>query len=170
MFEAAEWFALADRIEGSAVGLAIAESRYAFAIIEGVHLIGLSIAVGLIFLTDLRLMNVILRRVPVADVLHHLRPYVLWGFAAIFVSGVLLFWSSAARLVASPAFPIKMLLIVLGGLNALYFEFVTAKKPAVQKNYAVLPPSVRYAGLASLTIWTLVIVFGRLIPYLPSWS
>ena len=36
---------------------AIAESRYAYPVIEGMHLIGLSISVGLIFITDLRLMD-----------------------------------------------------------------------------------------------------------------
>ncbi len=68
---------LAQSIEGTRIGVAIAESSLAFPIIEGIHLIGLSISVGLIFLTDLRLMNVFMKRVPVIDVLRHLRPYVL---------------------------------------------------------------------------------------------
>src|SRR6187402_2891705 len=128
---------LAQQIEESRIGTAIAESRYAFPIIEGVHLIGLVVSVGLIFLTDLRLMGLILRRVPIADVLKFLRPYVLWGFAAVFVSGALLFWSAAARVLASPAFSVKMLLVALGGVNALYFELVTARTRAVQQNFAV---------------------------------
>lgn len=161
---------LAEGIQGSAIGVALAESAYAFPIIEGIHLIGLSISVGLIFLTDLRLIGVFLRHVPVTDVLHGLRPYVLGGFAAIFGSGALLFWSEAATVVASPAFPFKLLFIVLGGLNALYFEFVLAKGAPVQENHAVLPAGVKLAGLASLLLWTLVIVCGRLIPYLPSWT
>jgi hypothetical protein len=102
-------------------------------------------------------------------VLHHLRPYVLGGFATIFVTGGLLFWSSAARMVASPAFLIKLVLIVLGVLNAAYFELVIARRHASRGNDA-LPASFRYAGLASLAIWTLVIVFGRLIPYIPDWA
>jgi hypothetical protein len=161
---------LAERIEMSAIGVQIAESHYAFAIIEGAHLIGLAASVGLIFLTDLRLMGIILRRVPVTDVLNHLRPYVLTGFALIFITGALLFWSAAARMIESPAFILKLFLIVLGGLNALYFEFVIAKREAVQSNPIVLPASARYAAAASLTIWTLVIVCGRLIPYIPDWG
>lgn len=57
-----------ESIEQSGVGTALAESRYAFPIIEGVHLIGLSISVGLIFLTDLRLMGLLFRGVPVIHV------------------------------------------------------------------------------------------------------
>ena len=56
--------AFADALEESSVGSAIAGSRYLFPILEGAHLIGLALAVGLIFLTDLRLLGVILRRVP----------------------------------------------------------------------------------------------------------
>ncbi len=162
--------ALAERIEQTPIGMAIAESRYAFPAIEGVHLIGLSISVGLIFLTDLRLMGLLFRHVPVTDVIRQLRPYVLGGFALVFLSGGLLFWSEASMLVESPAFPFKMLFMLLAGVNALYFELVLAKQSAVKENRPLLPRNVKYAGAASLALWTLVIICGRLIPYLPHWT
>lgn len=161
---------LAESIEQSPVGAAIAESRYAFPVIEGVHLIGLSISVGLIFLTDLRLMGVLFTHVPVRDVIHHLRPFVLVGFALVFLSGGLLFWSEASMLIESPAFPFKILFMALAGVNALYFELVLAKQEPVQANATVLPRNVKLAGAASLFLWTLVIICGRLIPYLPRWT
>jgi hypothetical protein len=161
-------FALAEQIEASAIGVAIAESRYAYPIIEGIHLIGLSVSIGLIFLTDLRLMNVFLRKVPLPDVLRHLRPYVIGGFIAVFVSGGLLFWSAAARMLESPAFIAKMIFMLFACLNALYFEFVIAQRTPVRENHSILPSTVRYAGAASFGLWTLVVVCGRLIPYLPA--
>jgi len=162
-------FALAERIESSAVGTAIAESRYLYAIIEGVHLIGLTVAVGLLFVIDLRLIGAFLRTVPVSDLLRQLRPWVFAGFGLIVLTGGLLFWSSATEELSSPPFAIKMGLVALGALNALYFELVSANSPAVRGNHAVLPWKIRFAGAASLAIWTLVIVAGRLIPYLPRW-
>lgn len=162
--------ALAEQIENSGIGMAIAESRFAYPVIEGIHLIGLSVSVGLIFITDLRLMGLILNRVPVERILHHLRPYVLGGFAAIFISGVLLFWSSALRMLESPAFVFKLLFIALAGANALYFEFRVVPRHAGEHELKVLPRSFRYAGVASLALWTLTIVCGRLIPYLPAWT
>ena len=161
---------LAEQLEQTPLGIAIAESRYAFAVIEGVHLIGLSISVGLIFLTDLRLLGLLFKKVPLSDILHQLRYWVLGGFAAIFISGGLLFVAETSTLVASPAFAFKLVFIVLAGFNALYFEFVIAKRPAVQENHTALPSSVKYAGAASLVLWTLVIICGRLIPYLPAWT
>jgi hypothetical protein len=159
--------AFAESIEQSRVGTAIAESRYWWPIFEGTHLLSLSVSFGLIFVTDLRLLGIWLRRVPVVEVLHQLRPYVLGGFALTFVSGGLVFWSEAATVVVSPLWTVKILLILLGGLNALYFEFVIAKRPEVVENRAPLPSSVRYAGLASMTIWIVVIICGRLLAYLP---
>jgi hypothetical protein len=162
--------AFAEAIEATTVGTAIAESRYAFPIIEGTHLIALSVSVGLIFLTDLRLLGLILRHVPVARVLHGLRPYVLSGFALVFISGGLLFWAEAATVIKSPAWIFKFAFIGLAGLNALYFEFVIARRPGALADVPVLPRGVKYASLASLAIWTLVIICGRLIAYLPNWS
>lgn len=162
---------IANAIEATSIGTAIAESRYAFPIIEGTHLISLSVSVGLIFLTDLRLMGLFLRQVPAVAVLHGLRPYVLSGFALVFLSGGLLFWAEAAEVIASPAWVFKFAFIGLAGLNALYFEFVLARRPgALSPERDSLPRGVKLAGLASLTIWTLVVICGRLIAYLPHWS
>lgn len=157
----------ADALENTSVGLSIAESRYAFAVIEGAHLISLSVSVGLLFITDLRLMGLLFRHVPMNDVLQHLRPWILGGFASVFLTGGLLFWAEASSVLSSPAFPVKMLFILLAGLNAAYFEFITAKKAPLTENPRVLPTSVKFAGAASLTLWTLVVIFGRLIPYMP---
>jgi hypothetical protein len=162
--------AFAEKIEQTPIGVAIAESRYAFPIIEGLHLIGLAISVGLIFITDLRLIGVLFRQVPVTNILRDLRPFVLAGFAAVFVSGGLLFWAEAATVMASPAFPFKMLFIAFAGINALYFELVIARRADLQSNNGALPRAARLAGAASLMLWSLVVIFGRLIPYLPRWS
>lgn len=162
--------AWAEQVESSPVGVALAESRYVFFVLEGIHLIGLAFAAGLIAFIDLRLIGVLLPRVPVRDVISQLRPWVIGGFAVILVSGGLLFWSAAARLVASPAFFIKMILILLAGLNAAWFEFYVARRSSPGAEDPGLPRAARLAGIASLSLWTLVVASGRLIAYLPSWG
>ncbi len=158
--------AFAEHIEQWPLAVYIAESRYAFPLIEGVHLIGLSVAIGLLFITDLRLAGVVLKRLPAVQVLHQLRPWVLGGFAVIFVTGGLLFLAGASTLITSAVFAWKLLFIALAGINAAYFEFVIAKKTQVRDGQAVLPDAARFAAIASLSLWTVVIVCGRLIPYL----
>lgn len=166
----ADLVAWGEGIEATRVGLAIAESRYAFLVIEGIHLIGLALAIGLLAFTDLRLMGVILRSVPARDVVRQLRPWIFGGFVVIFVSGGLLFWSAAGRLLDSPAFTIKLALIAVAFANAAWFEFWVSKRPPRVGDPAGLPRGARLAGFASLSLWTLVIVAGRLIAYLPHWN
>src|ERR1700743_44289 len=148
---------LAQSIQDTQIGTYIAESRYAFPIIEGIHLIALSISVGLIFLTDPRLLGLVMRAVPVNDVLRQLRLYVFGGFTVVFVTGGLLFWAEAVDVVNSPATPFKFVFMALAGVNAAYFEFVTARKADVQDNATLLPRAARFAGLTSITLWVLVI-------------
>jgi hypothetical protein len=161
---------LAQAVQDTTLGTAISESPLAFPIIEGLHLIGLSLSVGLLFLIDLRLLGWLFKEVPVADVLGQLRRFVLAGFVLVFVTGILLFFAEAPALVASPAFPFKVLFIVLAGLNAWYFERVVVPRTVLDQVSEPLPAEVRRAGWLSLGLWTLVIVCGRLIPYLPEWS
>jgi hypothetical protein len=162
--------AIAEAIERSDLGTAIAEGRYAFPIIEGIHLIGLSVAVGLIFLVDLRLMGIFLPSVPVRTLHRQLQPYVFAGFALIMVAGILLFASEATTVIVSPPWPFKALFFTLATVNAVYFEFVIARRPNAMSESGPLPRGVRVAAFASLSLWVLVIVCGRLIPYIPRWT
>jgi hypothetical protein len=163
-------FAIAESLENSRIGIAIAEGRYAFPIIEGIHLIGLSVAVGLIMLIDLRLIGVFLEEIPVKKLHGQLQPYVLGGFAIVILAGCLLFTSEATTVIVSPPWPFKAFFFMLGGANALYFEFVIARRPQALPDHGPLPRSVRRAGTASLVLWTLVIICGRLIPYITKWT
>jgi hypothetical protein len=55
-------------------------------------------------------------------------------------------------------------LLVLAGLNMLYFHKVTY--PGIASwDAGQPPPAARMSGFISLTIWLLVIVFGRWIGY-----
>ncbi len=159
----------AESLQASGFGSWLIESPIAFPVLEGLHLIGLSLAVGLLFLIDLRLVGLLWTRLPAPQVLRQLRPVTLMGFGLVFTTGGLLFWAEAPALVASPAFPFKLLFLALAGINALYFEWQLAPGLPEQPDQA-LPPAARIAGYASIGLWTLVIVCGRLIPYLPSWD
>jgi hypothetical protein len=156
---------LADRIEQSGLGVAIAESRYLWPIVEGTHLLSLALSVGLILLTDLRMVGLFLKTVPLSELLRGLRPYFIAGFTLTIASGVLVFCSEASEIITNPLWLVKMLLILLGGGNALYFELVIARRPEVRENRSPVPASIKYAGWASMSIWALVVVCGRMLAY-----
>ena len=146
---------------------ALRESVYMFPLLEGTHLLGLALSAGLIIFTDLRLVGVWFRHVPVPDILQQLRPWVLGGFVATFVSGIVLFWSEAASMITNLAFLLKLVFILLAGINALIFEAKFGQRVTEWSNQRAFPAGVKFAGWTSLTLWVAVIAFGRLIPYFP---
>jgi hypothetical protein len=158
--------AFAQTLYDSNIGTGIRESLYLFPAIEGTHLLSLALSVGLIIFTDLRLVGLFLRDIPASQILYRLRPLVLGGFAAQFITGVLLFWAEAIKVVNLPVFWLKLAVIFLAGLNVLWFELKWVRRVDEWDTQPVAPQGVRFAGWASLSFWVVVVISGRLIPYL----
>jgi hypothetical protein len=155
----------AQSLQDSAIGASLGESVYAFPLIEGAHLIGLALSVGMILFVDLRLIGVFLKKVPVADILHPLRFWLLAGFALTLSTGALLFVAEAPKLIFLGVFWVKVALIFLAGFNALWFELKWGRNTA-DWDAPSLPAGVKLAGWTSLALWIGVVSCGRLIPYL----
>jgi hypothetical protein len=65
---------------------ALRESTYLFPIVETTHVLGLSLSVGLLVVSDLRLIGVGMRRRPASEVFRQLAPWMLAGFAIMFAT------------------------------------------------------------------------------------
>jgi hypothetical protein len=63
------------------------------------------------------------------------------------------------------AFQIKMLLIVLAGLNAFMFHSLAYKSVGKWENDPVAPFSARFAGTFSILLWFAIVAAGRWIAY-----
>jgi hypothetical protein len=157
--------ALLQLMYDSALGTALAESLYMYPLVEGSHLLSLAFSFGLLVLIDLRLIGVALLQLPVSTLLLQLRPYLLAGFAVTLLTGILLTFAAGPALLGSFVFPLKLLLILLAGLNAGWFEWRYGRHVS-QWQQAPHPAGVRLAGFASLGFWSGVLILGRLIPYL----
>jgi hypothetical protein len=102
---------------------------------------------------------------PVTDVIEQLQPLTLSGFAAMFISGALLFWSEAARLYPSYSYRVKFLAIFLLGINALLFHSTIYQSVDKWNNDAITPARARMAGWFGITFWAVVIFCGRWTAY-----
>ena len=151
-------------IQDTSIGTSIRESVLTFPLIETAHVIGLTVSVGIILMTDLRLIGAIMRREPAGDVHHQLRPWMLAGFVSMFISGGLLFWSEAAKCYRSDTFRIKILFLLLAGINALIFE-TTLGRRITSWDVKTTPAKAKLCGWASIICWIGVIVFGRWTAY-----
>ena len=136
-----------------------------FDVIESVHVLGIGLMAGTVAIVDLRLLGLLLKKDEVSDVVAQVLPLTWLGFICMVISGSLLFWSEAAKCYKSPAFRIKMIFLLLAGLNAVLFESTLGRTTATWDNARVLPSRARLAGWASLICWAGVVICGRWTAY-----
>lgn len=159
IFEICEW------LEGTAVAVLVRESAYGFPILVGIHILGLILSVGTLLWVDLRLLGVSFRQARVSEIYQGLAPWFLTGFLVMLLSGATLFVGFATAAYANLYFRVKVIALVLAGLNALAFHVLTLRSSA-EWDEALRPPApVRLAGLASIVLWAVVILAGRMISY-----
>ncbi len=144
---------------------AIRESAWVFPIIETTHVLGLAVSVGLLTWFDLRLLGLVMRHQPVSVLHKQMMPWSTGGFAIMFASGILLFWSNPLSAYSSIFFRLKFCFLLLAGLNALTFELTTKSNIAEWDKSPVPPARVRLTGALSLVLWMAVITFGRATAY-----
>jgi hypothetical protein len=145
--------------------IALHESLYGYAIVESVHVWTLCLFLGMAILVDLRLVGLTLRSVPATVVIRRLLPWMKAGFLIMVVTGVLLFFAIPVRTYHSVWFRLKLILLVLAGLNAWWFHIRTERTIAAWDVSPTIPRAARRAGAMSLVLWAAIVISGRLIAY-----
>jgi hypothetical protein len=152
-------------LEQTAIGTSIRESLWLFPIIETVHIFGIILLVGATSILDLRLMGLTFRDESVSKIAGRFIPWALAGFIIQVTTGFLLFSSEATKMYGNLGFQIKMLLIVVAGINALLFHSIAYQSVGKWEYDPVGPLSARAAGLISILLWFGIVAAGRWIAY-----
>ena len=146
-------------------GTAIRESQFAFPLIDSVHVLGIALLVGTVLVVDLRLLGILMKEEQVSEVVSRVLPLTWCGFAIQIFSGLLLFWAKAEQYYGNPAFRLKLVLLVLAGLNPLIFHLTVYRSVSAWNEKHTTPVRAKLAGLLSLTLWSGVIIAGRATAY-----
>ncbi len=150
--------------ESSSIGRAVAESVWAFPILEAIHLIGLCLLGGAILVVDLRLLGVGLTGQPVAQLARQARPWLIGSLVAMVATGVPLFLSEAIKAYYNTSFWVKMSTLPV----ALTFTFTVRERVARRERAAADDPGKaadRVVGAVSLALWFVVAAAGRWIGF-----
>jgi hypothetical protein len=145
--------------------IALHESLWGYPLVEATHVWTLALFVGFAVLLDLRLLGVAFKGVPVSEVANRLLPWTRAGFAVMTVSGLLLFYAIPVRSYQSVFFRVKVILLILAGINVFLFHRGVFKRVAAWDRTLPPPPRARFAGAASLVLWAMIIFAGRMIAY-----
>ena len=154
-----------NRIEASGVGTAIRESTWLFPTVESLHVLAIVLVVGSIMIVDLRLLNVASRQRAVSELMNEVLPWTWIAFVFAVITGSLLFSSAAVKYAGNTQFRVKMLLLVLAGINMAIFHLGSYRKVALWDRASITPTAARIAGALSLTIWVIVVACGRWIGF-----
>ncbi len=91
---------------------------------------------------------------------------VTWtGFVLMMISGLFLFWAEAAKNYLNPAFRVKMILLLLVGLNPVIFHAGVYRRVSEWELQHRSPWRARAAAITSISLWSGVIIAGRAIAY-----
>jgi len=139
--------------------------QWAWPILETLHFTGMCLLFGPIIIMDLRLLGFDRLAIPAASV-HTLIPLTVAGFAINLFTGIIFLFGDPYRYAMNISFLLKMILVLVAGLNALYFWLKITPILERAGPHEDPPLSIKIVGLTSLLAWTGVLCFGRLIPYL----
>ena len=150
-------------VHDTAYGQMMRDVTWTFPTFQAVHLIGLTLLVGVIAVIDLRVLG-FAKGLPLAA-LHRLIPWALFGFAINVLTGCGFFAAEPYSFAAVPAFRFKMLLLALAGLNALWFWISVYPHVEEWGPGDSTPVLAKSLSLISLCLWVSVIFAGRFIAF-----
>jgi hypothetical protein len=136
-----------------------------FPLLETIHVFSLIAVLGTIALVDWRLLGFASRDHSVANLSRQALPWTWGGFVLAVVSGALMTAGQAGEYVTNPAFQLKLLLIVLAGINMAAFHLLPWRTVSAWDTRTAPPVAARLAGALSLLLWIGVIAAGRWIAF-----
>ncbi len=138
----------------SSVGVFMQQSTYAFAIVEMIHLLSLTVLGGVILMVDLRVFGLGLKSQTASTLAQQLNPFLVWSLVVSAISGILLLSEEPIKCYYNPAFRAKMLFLAVA--VAFYF-FVQQRLSGA---------AAKWAGALSLFLWLGVGLAGRAIGFI----
>lgn len=137
-------------------------ARWGWPACESIHFIGLCLLFGVATLVDLRMLGM-MKAIPFSAV-HRLLPWGVLGFGLNVVTGMLFFVASPWQYSYNVVFQWKVALMLLAGLNVLYFTIFEEAWTVKAGDDA--PFTAKFAAASALVLVYGVIFCGRMLPFI----
>lgn len=154
---------LIEFLNSTALNKYIVSEAWLWPTLETFHFFGLCLLLGSVIIFDLRALGVA-REVPLIRIETFMVSAAV-GFAINLITGIVFIIGDPDRYLPNIAFRIKMIMILVAGLNVLYYKWRLHPQVLRGLEGKNLSGGARYVAALSLTLWTCVIVLGRIIPY-----
>jgi hypothetical protein len=152
-----------DWLTATSLNAFITGNGWVWPTLEMIHFFGLCLLFGSLLIIDMRMMG-FAKKVPIASIDVFIT-LTLIGFLLNLATGALFIVGDPGRYFVNIAFKIKMIAIVIAGLNALFYILVIQPRVHAGADTKELPSYTKYVAMLSLSLWTSIIILGRFIPY-----
>ena len=154
----------ADPVQGTArtLGAYITGHTWVWPSCETLHFVGLSILFTVLLLVDLRFLGV--GKSMSFAALYQILPLGMLGFALNLVTGMFFFIGAPEQYTKNPIFYWKILFVILGAVNILYFMLLDEPWTVGAGDDA--PLTAKLAAGSAIFVWVGVLFFGHMLPFL----
>ena len=136
-------------------------SPWLFPVIATIHLLGLAVLGGAVLIVDLRLLGLGLSRQLPAQLARDAEPLLLGSLLVMLLTGLLLFMCFATKYYYLTAFWVKLASLFL----AVVFTFTIRPRVITGGETRMRAIVSRPTALVSVSLWTSVVLTGRLIGF-----
>ena len=133
-------------------------NEWSFPLLEIIHIVGFAVAIGTIFIVDLRLIGIGMMRQPSSQLAKDLAPWTLGGLFAVLMSGPLIFSSDPNMYLNNFSFQFKMAALLV----AILYQYTLHRKVALSDPSPVVGALV---GIVSVALWVSVVAGGLFIAF-----
>jgi len=137
-----------------------------FPLLESIHVLAATFLVGSILMVDLRLLGLAARSHAVSRITREIVPWTRAAFVVSALAGLGMFITQPARYADNRAFQIKLVLLVLAGINMAVFHLRTLRGVVAWDTAGAIPGAARFAGACSVLLWIGILLAGRWIGHL----
>ena len=150
-------------LNSTALNKYIMSEAWLWPTLEIFHFFGLCLLLGSLLVSDLRMLGMA-RSVPLKRIETFMIVAVI-GFTINLITGIIFVIGDPDRYLPNIAFRIKIVLIIIAGLNVIYYLWRVRPKMLLESEDAAPGGGAKTVAAISLLLWTCIIIFGRIIPY-----
>jgi uncharacterized membrane protein len=145
-----------------AIGAFVTDNTWVWPASEALHFVGLCLLFSVVLIVDLRMLG--MAKKLSFSALYQLLPFGMLGFAVNLVTGMAFFISTPGQYTKNIAFHWKILLLVLAGINVLYFMLLDEAWEVGPGDDA--PITAKIAAASAIFLWIGVLYFGHMLPFI----
>lgn len=132
-----------------------------YAIGQSLHLMALALLGGTVLVTDLRLLNVVLRDVPSEIVAENAHKWFKVAVSIMIATGIFMAAAVALRMYYNAFFWAKMIALATGIMFVFFVKY-----PLLKRDHSTINPAViKSLAVASMLLWFSVAATGRWIGF-----